>query len=152
MEIEEQEQNEEQVEGCNNCGECKGYFKVKFKSGKPEYYSEIKRSCRYNLFDLTGISSKMGLTEDQDPTIESCTHFETRDEIVIGRKVLDWFFNRAGDHVKKQSYEPMLLELANLLVEDKEFESIVQVSDWMLGKEEIPEPEEAEEAEEEKES
>lgn len=145
MEVEEQEQNEER----KNCGNCGSYFKVHFNSVGTEDlapHDEKQSMCIAGPQPilLNRFEGLMGLSKDQSPFIESCTHFKTRDDIALGRKVLDFFISRE-DHIKKQSYEPLLLELANFLIEDKEFESVDQVSNWILGKEEIPEPKETEE-------
>ncbi len=147
MEAEEQEQVEER----KHCGDCGSYFKVHFNSvgmedQLPTDEAQIMCIAPHQPILLNRFVGLMGLKPDQSPFVKSCTHFKTKDEIALARKVLDWFFSRAGDHIKKQSYEPLLLELANFLIEDKEFKTIEEVSNWMLGKEEEPEPEEKEES------
>ena len=147
MENEEQEQIEERKE----CGNCASYFKVHFNSVGMEGqmpHDETQSACIAISPPvlLNRFVGQMGLKPEQSPFVKSCTHFKIREEITLGRKMMDWFFNRAGDHIKKQSYEPLLLELANFLVEDREFETIDQVSNWMEGKEEEPEPEEEKES------
>ena len=142
----DQEQVEEKNEQRKKCGDCRGYFKVHFNSVGIEDqipHDETQSMCiaPYQPILLNRFVGLMGLKGDQSPLIKSCTHFETRDKVVIARKVLDWFYNRE-DQIKKQSYEPLFLELANLLVDDMEFETMEKLSDWMEGKEEKLEPEE----------
>ncbi len=140
MENEEKEQSEER----KNCSECRSYFKAHFNTVGMEDqmpHDETQLACIAISPPvlLNRFVGQMGLTPEQSPFLKSCTHFKIRDEVVIARKVLDWFYNRE-DQIKKQSYEPLFLELANLLIEDREFETMEKLSDWMEGKEE-PEPE-----------
>lgn len=94
---------EDQKKVQKTCGECSNYFKAYFNSDDPSYYSEIKRSClKNNLYDLEHVSSVMGLTKEQDPLLESCTHFEPKEEEeeknVIGMNI---GFKKAGKKGKK---------------------------------------------------
>lgn len=147
MENEEQEQNEEQNEKRKKCGDCRSYFKVHFNNVGTEDQlpcDEVQLACVATSPPtlLNRFVGLMGLKPDESPLVKSCTHFESRDEIVLGLNVLDWFCNHAKDDIKKQRYEPLLLELSNFLIEDEKFETIEEVSKWMLDKEDHLESEE----------
>ena len=151
METKEQVEEQEQTEERKECGNCKSYFKVHFNTVGMEDqmpHDETQSACIAISPPvlLNRFVGQMGLTPEQSPFVKSCTHFETRDEIAIAKKMLEWFFSRE-DQIKKQSYEPLFLELANLLVEGKEFKTIENVLNWMEGKEEEPEPEETKDKE-----
>jgi hypothetical protein len=150
MEEKDQNEVEEQIEERMKGGDCGSYFKVHFNSvdidgQMPHDETQVMCTAINPPMLLNRFDGSMGLTKEQSPFIKSCTHFGVKDSIAVARKMLDWFFSRE-DHIKKQSYEPLLLELANFLVDDKEFESVDQVLGWMSGEEEKPETEEDKES------
>lgn len=133
------EETKEQVEQYKNCGDCESYFKVHFSTSGlddqlPHDESQVMCIATPSPIFLNRFTGLMGLMKGQSPFIKSCTHFKEKGEIAIARKVIDWFCNRE-DQVKKQSYESMLLELSNFMIEDEKFDSVDQVLNWMQGKE-----------------
>ena len=65
------------MEKQKTCGECRNYFKADFRTEEPSYYSDLTRKCLVSSeLDLKSISNTMMLKNDEDPSMDLCTHFE----------------------------------------------------------------------------